>query len=115
MNRIKTVLTLTAIAWGVALSMPAYTQENMDHSKMGTAQEASMMTDGEVRKIDKEAGKLTLKHGEIKNLDMPGGMTMVFAVKDKALLNNLKPGDKVKFMAVDEAGKIVITDIQPSR
>lgn len=115
MSRIKTILTLTAISWGVALSMPAFTQENMDHSKMGMTQEASMMTDGEVRKIDKEAGKLTLKHGEIKNLDMPGGMTMVFAVKDKALLNNLKPGDKVKFMAVDEAGKIVITDIQPSR
>ncbi|MDP5239503.1 copper-binding protein [Uliginosibacterium sp. 31-16] len=114
MNSIKTVLTLTAMSWGVVLSMPALAQANMDHSKMGMSQEASMMTDGEVRKIDQAAGKLTLKHGEIKNLDMPG-MTMVFAVKDKALLNNLKPGDKVKFMVVNEAGKMIVTDIQPAK
>ena len=69
------------------------------------------MTSGEVKKIDKEAGKLTLKHGDIKNLDMPG-MTMVFLVKDKALLDPLKPGDKVKFMAISDGGKLVVTAIQ---
>ena len=114
MNSIKTVLALTAMSWGVALSMPVLAQANMDHSKMGMSQESSMMTDGEVRKIDPAAGKLTLKHGEIKNLDMPG-MTMVFTVKDKALLNNLKLGDKVKFMVVNEAGKMIVTDIQAAK
>ena len=75
---------------------------------------ASEMTDAEVRKVDKEAGKLTLKHAEIKNLDMPG-MTMVFVVKDRAMLDTLKVGDKVKFKAINDAGKYTVTDIQPTR
>lgn len=69
------------------------------------------MSDGVVRKIDQEAGKITLKHGEIKNLNMPG-MTMIFRIEDKSMLNSLQTGDKVKFKAVSEGGKIVITDIQ---
>ena len=71
------------------------------------------MTDGEVRKIDLDAGKLTLKHAEIKSLDMPG-MTMVFVVKDKALLDKLKTGDKVRFKAINDAGKFTVVDIQPA-
>ena len=66
------------------------------------------MTDAEVRKIDKENKKITLKHGEIKNLDMPG-MTMVFQVKDVAML------DKVKFRAEQAGSAIVVTDIQPAK
>ena len=61
-----------------------------------------------------EAGKITLKHGDIKHMDMPG-MTMVFTASDKRLLVNVKPGDKVKFMVVNEGGKMVVTDIQPAR
>ena len=91
----------------------------MDHGKMDgvkTAQTtaAPEMTDGEVRKIDIEAGKVTLKHADIKNLDMPG-MTMVFVVKDKAMLDKLKTGDKVKFKAINDAGKFTVTEIQPAR
>lgn len=71
------------------------------------------MTEGEVRKVDKEAGKLTLKHGEIKQLDMPP-MTMVFSVKDKAMLDKLQPGDKVKFTAASEGGRFTITQIVPA-
>ena len=78
------------------------------------ATSAAEMTDAEVRKVDKEAGKLTLKHAEIKSLDMPG-MTMVFVVKDKAMLDTLKTGDKVKFRAINDAGKYTVTDIQPTR
>ena len=70
--------------------------------------------DAEVRKIDKAQGKITLKHGEIKSLDMPP-MTMVYSVRDKASLENLKPGDKVKFKAVNEAGKLTVTEIQVAR
>ena len=69
------------------------------------------LTDGEVRKVDMEYKKITIKHGEIKNLDMPG-MTMVFGVKDAALLDNIKAGDKVKFSAEKSGGAIVVTDIQ---
>lgn len=58
----------------------------------------SAMTEGEVRKIDKDSKKVTLKHGPIKNLDMPG-MTMVFAVKDSSLLDKIQVGSKVVFSA----------------
>ena len=70
----------------------------------------SHWTDGEIRKIDKDAGKLTLKHGEIRNLDMPG-MTMVFAVKDKAMLETVGVGDKVKFAAEKIDGAYVVMEI----
>ena len=80
----------------------------------GATAAAADMTDGEVRKIDIEAGKVTLKHADIKNLDMPG-MTMVFVVKDRALLDKLKAGDKVKFRAINDAGKFTVTEIQPAR
>ena len=69
------------------------------------------MTDGEVRKVDLENKKLTLKHGEIKNLEMPG-MTMVFQVKDPAMLDKVKPGDKVRFHAERVGGAIVLTEIE---
>ena len=59
-----------------------------------TSHEATLPTvAGEVRKVDKETGKLTLKHAPIPNLDMPD-MTMVFRVKDPAMLDNVKAGDK---------------------
>lgn len=66
------------------------------------AQSVLPTTDGEIRKIDLENKKITLKHGEIKNLDMPA-MTMVFAVKDPAMLEAVKAGDKVTF-TVDKLG-----------
>jgi Cu(I)/Ag(I) efflux system protein CusF len=72
------------------------------------------LTDGEVRKVDKAAGKITLKHGEIKNLDMPP-MTMVFGVKDKALLDKVKKGDKVMFAAdKNAAGEMIVTAVEPA-
>ncbi len=73
--------------------------------------QATDLSDAEVRKVDKDAAKITLKHGEIKNLDMPP-MTMVFHVKDKAALDTLKAGDRIRFRAVNEAGKYTVTEIQ---
>ncbi len=72
---------------------------------------AAEMTEGEVRKVDKAQAKVTLKHGEIKHLDMPP-MTMVFVVKDKAALDTLKPGDKVKFAAIMDGGTYTVTEIR---
>lgn len=74
---------------------------------------ASTLSDGEIRKINRDAGKLTLRHGELKNLNMPP-MTMVFVVKDKTLLNELKVGDKIRFHVIMEAGQMVITRIEPA-
>jgi uncharacterized cupredoxin-like copper-binding protein/Cu/Ag efflux protein CusF len=75
---------------------------------------AADMTDAEVRKIDKENRKVTLKHGDIKNLDMPG-MTMVFEVNDVAALDKLQVGDKIRFRAASGGGKLLANDIQPAK
>ena len=75
--------------------------------------ESPSLTDGQVKKIDKERDKITIQHGAIKHMDMPG-MTMVFLAKDKAMLEKVKAGDKVRFMVVYEGGKMTVTDIQPA-
>lgn len=75
----------------------------------------SMEAKGEIRKIDTGAKKITLKHGPIKSLEMDEGMTMVFAVKDGAVLAGLKVGDKVSFDASRINGQYVVTAIQKSR
>ena len=72
---------------------------------------AADMTEGEVRKVDKDTKKITIKHGDITNLDMPG-MTMLFQVKDAAMLDMVKPGDKVRFKAEKAGGALVVTEIQ---
>ncbi|MDJ1157776.1 copper-binding protein [Chelatococcus sp. SYSU_G07232] len=67
--------------------------------------------DGTVQKVDEGAGKLTLKHGPIRNLDMDG-MTMVFRVQDPALLKTVKAGDKVRFEADRVNGALTVTKIE---
>jgi len=99
MKSLKTLAALALFASASVFAIAAHAQSP-----------ASDMSDGEVRKIDKETGKLTLKHGEIKNLDMPG-MTMVFVVRDKAMLDRLKTGDRIKFRAINESGKFTVTEI----
>jgi len=70
---------------------------------------------GEVRKIDDSAGKITLMHGPIKNLGMDEGMTMVFRVKDPAMLKQVAVGDKVKFEAENADAGITVTKIQKTK
>ena len=79
-----------------------------------TAAMAAMpMVDGEVRKVDMGSKKITLKHGEIKNLDMPP-MTMVFQVKDPAMLEKVKAGDRVQFTVDNVNGAMTILTIEPA-
>ena len=70
-------------------------------------------SEGEVRRVDRENKKITLRHGEIKNLNMPP-MTMVFQVKDPALLDKAAVGTKVRFQAAQEGGSYLVTDLQPA-
>jgi Cu(I)/Ag(I) efflux system protein CusF len=78
----------------------------------GTA--LAQMTEGEVRKVDKDARKITLKHAPIENLEMPA-MIMVFQVKDPAMLEKVKAGDKVRFQAEKLGGALTVTAIEPSK
>ena len=71
---------------------------------------SAQSTDGEVRKIDKAQGKITLKHGELKGLDMPP-MTMVFRVKDPGWLDRVAVGDRVRFDAAKVDGQYTVTAI----
>jgi Cu(I)/Ag(I) efflux system periplasmic protein CusF len=100
MNFLKTLIAAAAFAFSCAFSLAAIAQAA-----------ASDMTEGEIRKVDKDAKKLTIKHGEIKNLDMPG-MTMVFAVKDPAMVDIVKTGDKVKFKVEKINGALTVTAIE---
>ena len=111
MMNFKSTIAGTAIALATGFFSFAHAQTAPAAS--GAMQvSAGAMTDGEVRKVDKENKKITLKHGEIKNLEMPG-MTMVFQVKDAAMLDMVKPGDKVMFKAEKANGALVVTEIQP--
>lgn len=83
-------------------------------SKKDGAAAATDLTKGEVRKVDLESKKITIKHGAIKNLDMPG-MTMVFEAKDAAMLDKLKVGDKISFAAEKSGEKLVVTEIKPAK
>ena len=67
------------------------------------------MAHGEVKKVDEAAGKITLKHGPIKSLDMDEPMTMVFRVSDPAMLKQVKVGDKVRFEVERAPSGITIT------
>jgi Cu(I)/Ag(I) efflux system protein CusF len=72
------------------------------------------LSEGEVRKVDKDAKKITIRHGPLANLDMPA-MTMVFQVKDPAMLDQVKAGDKVKFEAEKVGGAFTVTKIEPAK
>lgn len=75
---------------------------------------AQSLAEGEVRKVDAAQQRITLKHGEIKNVDLPPGV-MAFAVKDSAMLGKVKPGDKVRFSADKLGGSYTLTSIEASK
>jgi Cu(I)/Ag(I) efflux system protein CusF len=113
-RKFLTLMAVSVLSFG--LSHGAMAQEKMSTvTTLQTEQAVSTdMTDGEIRKVDMENKKITIKHGEIKNLDMPG-MTMVFRVRDPAVLEKVKAGDKVRFKAEKSEGAIVVTDIQTAK
>jgi Cu(I)/Ag(I) efflux system protein CusF len=80
----------------------------------GTVAQAPMVN-GQVTRIDEAAGKITLRHGPIKKLDMNEGMTMVFRAQDPAMLKQVKVGDRVKFDADRINGQITVTKIEKAR
>ncbi len=114
-------LSTTLLALTFSAAVQAQQPPAADHTAHHPAAAASAggvaaidLNDGEVRKVDKASAKITLKHGEIKNLDMPP-MTMVFQVKEPALLDKVKAGDKVRFRVEQSGSAYVVTAIEPAR
>jgi len=115
MNLSYILIALSFIA-STAAHAQASAPEHSAHHPAGASAAAptSTMADGEVRKIDKAQGKVTLRHSPIVNLDMPA-MTMVFKVADGKMLDALKEGDKVKFAADKVNGAITVTVIEAAK
>ena len=102
----KFLISFTRHKIWLALSLSALT--------FGALAQTLPLAEGEVRRVDKAGGKISLKHGEIKNLDMPP-MSMVFQVSDKALLDKVKAGDKVNFTASQVNGDYTVMSIEPRK
>ena len=97
-NRKATLSALVLLGLSATPLAPAFAQDDA-------------MTEGTIRKVDTEQGKVTIKHGPITNLEMPP-MTMVFGVRDAALLDGFEKGDEVRFHVVDDGGKMVIESLE---
>lgn len=86
-------------------SMPEATEDNPVPDAMSS---------GVVKKVDKSTGKLTIKHGPLNNLGM-GAMTMVFRAQDPSMLDEVKPGDRIDFVAADPDGQLTVTRLRIKR
>ena len=108
-------ILIAASILGAALAFQASATESHKHHATNEAKpavaKAAALIDGEVRKVDKAAGKLTIKHGAMPKFDMPP-MTMAYRVKDKAMLDQLQPGDKIKFDADAVGGEFTVLSLQ---
>lgn len=108
-----TIAAVLAAAGTASLAQGADASHAAHHEAQAGAPNADM-AQAEVRKIDRGNRKLTLKHGEIRSLDMPP-MTMVFQVRDAEMLDGLKAGDKVKFRAEKIGGTYTVTAIEAAK
>jgi Cu(I)/Ag(I) efflux system protein CusF len=111
----RSPILITALFIGAGLSLQARADDNHKHHAANEAKPAAgastAWTEGEVRRIDKAAGKVTIKHGPMPKFDMPP-MTMAYRVKDKAMLDHLKPGDKIKFDADGVGGEFTVLRLE---
>ncbi|MPW18951.1 RND transporter [Paraburkholderia sp. CNPSo 3157] len=110
----KKAIVSILMGCAVVISATAYAAGDTGNMASGEQQGADAkdsMSHGEVKKVDSAAGKLTIKHGPLKNLDMEA-MTMVFKVKDPAMLSQVKVGDKIDFVAEEINGALTVTKLQ---
>jgi Cu(I)/Ag(I) efflux system periplasmic protein CusF len=115
MNRItihRLLLPIALAALGISASELARAQASP--SAAAAVEAPQEFADGEVRRIDKAQGKVNLRHGEIRSLEMPP-MSMWFVLKDPAWVDGLKVGEKVRFVAEKVGTQYTITRIEPAR
>ena len=98
----------------IALMLASFVPPAHATSHTPSAKADAAWAEAEVRKVDKDAGKITLRHGPIPNLDMKG-MTMVFRARDPAMLDTVKAGDKVRFKAEKVQGAYTVTELKPAK
>ena len=110
----KRILPGLFLGLGLSLTAPLHAEMNhasMSHGAMDHTAMSGMQSEGVVRKVDKQQGKLTLRHGPLENLGMPA-MTMVFRVTEPTWLDQIKPGDKVRFLAERVNGQLTVTQFE---
>lgn len=114
----KPMLTTLALGMTLTFGVPAWAEgQHGGHSHDGAMSQTAMpamnamLSDGLVKKVDKAQGKITLKHGPLENMGMPG-MTMVFRVQDASMLDRVKPNDKVRFLAGQVNGALTVTRLE---
>lgn len=106
----KPILTTLALGLSLSFGTPVWAEmQPMDHG--GVTNHPTMLSEGVVKKVNKAQGKLTLKHGPLENLGMPG-MTMVFSVQDAGWLDQVKPGDTIRFLADRVNGMFTVTQLE---
>ena len=113
----KPILTTFALGLALSVGLPVWAageHGGHDHGMASSSMANAMLSDGIVKKVDKSQSKITLKHGPIENMGMPG-MTMVFRVTDASLLDQVKAGDKVRFQAEKMNGAIMVTKLEMAK
>lgn len=108
------VLAVIGVAPGQASAQATDHDAHHASAPAASGDSAQALSEGEVMRWDARTGKITLRHGELKNLDMPP-MTMIFTLREPAQAGQIKVGDKVRFRAERVKGAYVVTHIEPAR
>lgn len=108
-------ISVVLIAVFLPLSAFADDAHHADKAAATAAANADQLADGEVRQVDRDAKKLTIRHGPLPSLNMPMPMTMVYQVRDPAILDRVKSGDRIRFIAEKISGQFTVTRIEPSK
>lgn len=113
MNKAKLTLMVMLMAPMLAFSHgnDMHLDDAQDQAAPAVTASTAVMSEGEIRRINKETGKVTIKHGPLQNLNMPG-MTMLFSLQDPAVIDQIKEGDKIKFVADKVDGVFVVKSLQ---
>ena len=109
----KALFPVLAVFAAIGISTPLYAagDHGMNHAGSAHAATAAPRSEGTVTKVDKAGGKITIKHGPLQNLGMPG-MTMAFKAATADMLDQVQPGDTVRFLAENVDGAFTVTEIE---